>query len=135
MVRPVFVVVLAMGSTTARRLVSGSLAATAADRRLSGQRTRLPQVLDAAPDGAAGDLGRSRRGGYAAVAGGEDFRRRVQPPTTLIQRWPDGLVAGTNGVLIDHELAICSAHRAGNPPDTTTRTDSPISGPPKAADT
>jgi hypothetical protein len=38
----------------------------------------------------------------------------VQPPTTLIEQWPDSLVPGADGVLIDHQPTIPSACRVGN---------------------
>jgi hypothetical protein len=53
-------------------------------------------------------VGRSRCRSHTAVAGGEGFRRRVQPPTTLVERPSDSLVPGTDGLLIDHEPIICS---------------------------
>src|SRR3954462_4062661 len=81
---------------------------------LACQRTRLQQVLDATTDGAPRDLGGTRRSRYPAIAGADGFRRHVQPPTTLIEQWPDSLVPGTDGVLIDHEPTIRSAYHVGN---------------------
>src|ERR1700692_532688 len=92
------------------------------------RRTYIPKA-DAAPDGTACNLGRSRCRGHTAVPSGEGFRRRVQPPTTLVKRPSDSLVPGTDGLLIDHEPTICSAPRVGNPRRTSTmRPDSSISG-------
>jgi integrase len=53
---------------------------------------------------------------------------RVQSPTTLIERWPDGLVTATDGVLIDHQPTIHSLRSVRNPPDSSAQPDSPISG-------
>src|SRR5260370_34012452 len=86
---------------------------------LAGQRGRRPQVLETAPDCAAGDLGRSRRGGYTTAASGDGLRRRVQPTNTLVKPWTDRLVAGADGVLIDHEPTRCSARRVVYPSPTS----------------
>jgi hypothetical protein len=88
---------------------------------LADQRTWLPQVLEAAPDRAADNLCRSRRGSDTTASSGDGFRRRLKPPTPLIERRPDGLIAGTDGVLIDHGPTICRVRRVGNPARTPQR--------------
>src|SRR4051812_34051686 len=53
------------------------------------------------------------------MAGTDGFRRRVQPPATLIERRPDSLVAGTDGALIDHGRQYAASATAGIAPESS----------------
>jgi hypothetical protein len=55
------------------------------------------------------------RDAAATATRGDRLSRHVQPATALVEQGTDSLVAGANGVLIDHEPTVCSVHRVGKP--------------------
>ena len=56
----------------------------------SGQRGRIPQILQTASDRASRDLRRSRRSRDPAITRGPRLRRRAQTSASLVERRPYG---------------------------------------------
>src|SRR5689334_20535542 len=88
----------------------------------TAHRRWIPQVLEAAPDGAARNAGGARRRCDAAMAGAVRLRSHVQAPRSLIKRRPNGFEPDCNGLLVDHPTTLSgSARDANRPPPSGCR--------------
>src|SRR4051794_19404267 len=76
----------------------------------------IPQVLEAAPDGAARDAGGARRRRHAARPGAVRLRGHIQSPRSLIKRRTNGFEPQRNGFLVDHPTTLSGSCRGENRP-------------------
>ena len=88
-------------------------AAPALAAHFSRKRSRVPQILQAAPDRAPRDLRRTRDRRDPAVARSLRLRRRAQPPATLIKRGANGFKSNTERQFVYHRPGIALASQTG----------------------
>src|SRR3984885_3113127 len=98
-----------------RRLDRGLLSATPATNPLAAPHRPGPEVRQAAAYGAAGNSGGPRNRGNAAVAGSACFTGREQASVSFIEEQSECIVAGPDGVMVDHPPRL-NAKASDSPP-------------------
>jgi hypothetical protein len=91
---------------TGLRLDRGLLSAAPPANPLATPHRPGPQVCHAAADRAAGNAGRPRNRGDAAMAGGARFTRGEQASVSLIEERPECIEAGLDGIGVDHSARL-----------------------------